>query len=152
MSRENEDALKVALDAATQAISAPVLAGELPDWFDRLISALDDVEAALVHKAEFEHPQIFDEIANEDTEMLSLVERMQQDDQALLEKTRQLKAEAQQLKEASERLEPRENVMQEPLEKLNEAWMTLFLRINKQEAAITTFLQEALQRDRGAVD
>lgn len=144
--------MKVALDELTAAMSAPVLSGELVEWFDTALNAAEALEQALAEQVSAIHPPILKQISAEDQEMLSLVERLEQTDQALQNDMREFKEDLQHYRKAAEKLEPRETFLQEPLSDLSDQWLRLFEGINKQEAGISTWLQEALQRDRGPVD
>lgn len=152
MSIAGEERLKVALDDLTAAMSAPVLSGELVEWFDTALGAAEALEQALVEQVSEIHPPIFKQISAEDQEMLSLVERLERTDEALLNDMRKFKEDLRHYRKAAERLEPKETFLQEPLGDLGDQWLRLFEGINKQEAGISTWLQEALQRDRGPVD
>ena len=151
-SLEDEPTLEVALERLMQAFSTPVVPGELVSWAETAVAASRRVESALADQIKTIHPGLFDQIAQEDPELLTHVEHMRSEDEAQLAAAEHLAAKAEQIQKAADAVEPREDVMEEAIERFNEAALELFAQINKQEAAIATWLQEALQRDRGPVD
>jgi hypothetical protein len=98
------------------------------------------------------HPRQFEEIAEQDQELLPQIERLKAEDEAIQcehERIGQLVArDAQHVP----KLEPDEGKAQKHVQNLIDEGIAFITRVRKQEVAVETWLVEAFNRDRGAGD
>jgi hypothetical protein len=98
------------------------------------------------------HPQTFREIMREDAGLATRVEEMRAADERLPSELRQLVEQLEDLRQAAEAVEPDEARLQQRIGAARDAGFALAIAVRKQEAALETWLTEALNRDRGDVD
>lgn len=146
-----EVALKAAVDKLETALLTPVLAGELTTWITQVQDCTDDLEEVLRPCLERLHSD-FTEIAKADNELLFRVEQMVEGEKSLLKMydefrrnlhllaTRAPKVFSDEAKVADERL------------KVEQQGTKLLTEFKRLQTAASTWLQEAVYRDRGPVD
>jgi hypothetical protein len=147
-----EQQLREALTALETALDTPVIAGELKDWVESVRKTF--ARAAIVISAHFDqgHQQPFARIMQEDLEMARLVEQLKQEDQEILRQLKDLGCELEGLAAIAETIGRHESRAKDAESHLIQAGQMFIARVRKQETAITTWLLEAFQRDRGTVD
>jgi hypothetical protein len=134
------------------ALETPVIPGEMERWTAAVGQALDAVEPLLVEAIDKEHAHSIDQISQEDPGLLHVAGRLTEGDHESLQSLKKFRNQLGQLARGAERVEPDEARLETPLEKFINAGLGFIIHVRKQEAALDTWLVEALNRDRGVVD
>jgi hypothetical protein len=134
------------------ALLTPVIAGEMPAW----VRSVEETAATFavdwtreVHTAL--HVQYRD-IAKADPELLPMVDKMIETDGQLLESFARFHEELHELSQQTEQVGWQESKLADRCKAIEDRGTRLILQIKKQQAAATTWLSEALYRDRGTKD
>jgi hypothetical protein len=153
MGREQyETELRQALRQLELSLETPVVAGELPDWATAVQDSLACVGVLLTRQIEILHADEFAEIVEEDSGLLTRVDRLTKEDGQVAEQFAELSQRAARLTESAWGVEPDEGQLRPDVERLVDSGLSFVTRVRKQETAITTWLLEAFDRDRGTVD
>jgi hypothetical protein len=139
------------LEEATRDLENAVN-GELPTWSEAAHEAVSRVVPAFKRQLTTNHKQICEQILEEDNEMHGHVDRMQDQDQVLLKEAEDLLTHSSQLQLAAARVEPHEGLADSALKQFTKDAHDVITHIRQQEAAHSTWLQEALVRVRGPGD
>jgi hypothetical protein len=147
-----ETALNEALARLERALLTPVIAGELEAW----VQTVQDSAAALAEPLQqyvqtILHAQ-YAEIAKSDPEMLPRVQQLIATDKTLLEGYQQFLIKVADVARRAPAARKDENKVSPQLAEVEKEGTALILSIRKQQAAASTWLDEALYRDRGPVD
>ena len=150
--RPEETALNEGLAHLERALLTPVIPGELEMW----AKAVQDATTALAqplarYVQEILHEQ-YAQIAKTDPEMLPRVEQLIATDKAILEDFQKFQAKVARLVERAPAAKKDENKVAALLTEIEKEGTALIIGIRKQQAAASTWLDEALYRDRGPVD
>jgi predicted DNA binding CopG/RHH family protein len=144
-----EQTLQDTIAKLETALLAPVVSGELLNWVRNV------EQAATTFAMDFAtyvrtvlHVQ-YAEIANNDPELLPQVEKLIEADQQLLQDLACFHEELHALRQRAAQVEKHESKVADHRQRVEEAGLSLILRIKKQQAAAGTWLAEALYRDRG---
>jgi hypothetical protein len=144
--------LKAALGSFEESILTPVVSGDLPTWVEQVRATWTEASAQIHYHVKQLHPRQYEQIAEQDPELLPRVELLKADDE-LLERQRdeinQLVVLAAQL---GPNLEPDEEKATRHLQRLIDASLQFIAQVRKQNVAVQTWFSEAFTRDRGAVD
>jgi hypothetical protein len=153
MSNESsEPSLESKLSRFETQLETPVVPGELTTWLQAAEQTFSQMVPDLRTRIEGRHRELIDEIAEQDQGLLTRVEQLRVADQEILaEAKRQFKM-LSPMAEHSETLEPDEGHAARAVERIVDEGLKLVIRIRKQEAAISTWLMEAFDRDRGVAD
>jgi hypothetical protein len=149
---ELEPALNESLTKLETALITPLVSGELDDWVQTVREATQELGPNLREYIESVLHAQYVQIAKSDEELLSRVEQMIEEDKGLLE---EYEAFLQDLKRLSSRVpgaEKDELKVADHRARIEARGNALILRIKKQRAAASTWLSEALYRDRGPGD
>jgi hypothetical protein len=144
--------LEDALNNLQQAIHVPVVSGELIDWLQLSVDGLKRVNILVEREVGASHRELFAQIIEDDPELSQQVEKLQDEDHAILEQANGLTAMGHKLQQIGDGIEPHESQLAPAVDRFVHDCEGLFMRIRKQEVAISTWLQEALERDRGTGD
>jgi hypothetical protein len=144
--------LEEVLDQLEQAIHVPVVSGEMLDWLQSCVGAISKVQSVAQRQIEDNHPELFNQIKEEDAALIHQVENLKEEDLAILEDLENLVAMGQRLQEIGNEVGPHESQLNQAIETFIRDGEAIFMRIRKQEVAVSSWLQEALDRDRGDVD
>jgi len=106
----------------------------------------------VMERVDHAHGAILREIVREDTSLATRVEQMEEEDEAILSRAAEIQRAAENLLVAVAKVEPQEGKLESAVKLFTEDALQLVLRIRKQEAALETWYQESLMRDRGVVD
>jgi hypothetical protein len=153
MDRKSVDGeLKSALTVLETSLSTPIVSGELAAWVDEVRKTWQQASARIHEAVTRLHPRQYDEIAEQDLELLPQVERLKLEDEAI-ERDRQrigqmIERDAQHVP----KLEPDEGKAQKHVQNLIDDGLAFITRVRKQEVAVETWLVEAFNRDRGTAD
>jgi hypothetical protein len=149
---QQEQALRDALTALETALDTPIISGELKDWVESVRKTLDAAAAALLAQFHQGHRQQFANILQQDLEMARQVEQLKEEDQAILQQMTELGRELDGLAAVAGAVGRHESQAQAYESQVVQAGLMFIARVRKQETAITTWLMEAFQRDRGTGD
>lgn len=144
--------LKTALDAFEKALLTPIISGDLGVWFEHLQSTSDDAAEKLRREVTDFHPEEFEEIGNQDPELLSQIDRLREEDCAILSAFDKFRHTVERAVQQSPKLEPDEEKALKLTTALVNEGVMLVARIRKQEVTLQTWYAEAFTRDRGPVD
>jgi len=134
------------------ALLAPVVSGELPAWIRNVEEAAATFSMDCTrHLNTVQHEQ-YREIAKSDPELLPQVEKLIEADQHLLEGLTRFHEELHALSKQAEEVGWLEGKLAARRQHVEDTGTKLILQIKKQQAAATTWLSEAVYRDRGTVD
>jgi hypothetical protein len=150
--QELQHELRDALTKLETALGTPVLAGELTDWVQSVRKELGKCVNTLCGALAQAHGQQYADILQQDLEMARQVEQLKQEDAAILEDVKRFGEELDCLAVVAKAVGRHESQAQEMTDRTVQSGLMLVARIRKQETAITTWLVEAYQRDRGIVD
>ncbi|MFO0788248.1 MAG: hypothetical protein U0805_02255 [Pirellulales bacterium] len=144
--------LKTALDAFEKALLTPIIAGDLGVWFEHLQLTANEAADKLNRELTQFHTEEYDEIGNQDPELLSQIDRLKEEDCAILEAFEKFRQTLTRAAEQSPKLEPDEDKATRLTRALINEGVMLLARIRKQELTLQTWYAEAFTRDRGPVD
>jgi hypothetical protein len=147
-----EDELRQSLSQLEACLETPRISGELPDWISAVQGAIAPVGDLLVRRMDDLHREEFAEIGEQDPDLLVRVENLKGEDRKIRKQLSNLSKHAVQLAKIAWRIEPDEGQLRQHVTQVTELGVSLVNRIRKQETAITTWLIEAFDRDRGTVD
>ena len=146
------DQLKDALERLEYAAESPVVPGESVAWLQSLLNALRQVSCSYHVQVRSAHEDQFEAIGIEDPALFARVEKMREEDKAIVREVDRCAANLRNLLEFREGEPDNEEAALQRAPDLAHDVLVLVIRIRKQEVALTTWLQEALQRDRGRAD
>lgn len=142
---------KQALETFETTLETPHIPGELVLWMDSVREACLVATAAVRQKAANEHPVLLKRITAEDPELATRVENMREEDVALVERCDELERQSHSLVEMIPQFEPDEHKLEEHIQAFIKDGLDFIIATRKQEAALDTWYQESLYRDRGDV-
>lgn len=148
----NQNGLREGLERLETALETPLVPGELERWVGDVQSALDETAALLERQVGTVHQEEFNEIADEDPELFARVKLLQEEDRKSSEQLEKLRHRAEQLAIIAASIEPDEAELEEDVNAFIEQGLAFVIHVRKQEIAIATWLQEAMERDRGTAD
>jgi len=147
-----EQTLEETLHKVETALLSPVVSGELKSWVDNVQQAAATFAVDWTGYLNTVLHAQYEEIANTDTEMLPIVQKMIKTDEQLLGELASFHDSLHQLKSRAADVNWQESKLASERQRVEEAGLALILKIKKERAAATTWLAEALYRDRGNVD
>jgi hypothetical protein len=150
--RPEETALTEGLAQLERALLTPVIPGELEQWAAAAQGAATALAQPLVQYVENILHEQYAQIAKTDPEMLPRVEQLIATDKSLLEDFQKFQGKAARLVDRAPAAKKDENKVAALLTEIENDGTALILGIRKQQAAASTWLGEALYRDRGPVD
>lgn len=134
------------------ALEMPVVPGELSEWTEKANAAANELQELLPNYVRQIHQREFDEIIAQDPSLASRVEDLRAEDREILCEFSAFQQSLHALVGAAETVEPNEARLDPRVERLAMRGLELVIRIRRQEAAASTWLVEAFQRDRGVAD
>jgi len=149
---QQEQELRQQLEALETALGTPVISGELGDWVRAVRKAYEAAKRSLGEQLRLGHRRHFANILQQDLEMARQVEQLKEEDQAILEQMEEFGREIERLASLAEAVGRHESRAQQFADEIVDKGLMLVARVRKQETALTTWLMEAYQRDRGTVD
>jgi len=151
-SEQSQRDLHTALDALETSLETPFVPGELERWMNAVQTAFNEARPLVQQRIETDHPQQLADIEGQDPELTNRVEGLKQEDRHLLEELDKLAGWIDEFAIKVPEVEPDEARMREELNNLVHAGLEFIIRVRTQETALRTWLQEAIERDRGPVD
>jgi len=151
-SRNQDTKLHDALADFERCLHTPVVPGEMGPWLKRATSSFRAVEIVVRRQIEETHSDLLAEIRGEDLGLAARVDALREGDQELCEMMESTRRQLDRLNASVENVEPDEQRLDEEMRTVVDLGQAFVQRARKQEAAITTWFQESLHRDRGIVD
>lgn len=148
----SESELKTALAALETCLSTPILSGELVAWVAEVKKAWEVASAEIRENVTNLHPTQFEEMAEEDQELLPQIEQLKAEDEAIEADRERIGQMVERDAQHVPKLEPDEAKAQKHVQNLIDDGLAFVQRVRKQEVAVSTWLVEAFNRDRGAGD
>lgn len=148
----SENEFLSALDRLERSLETPIIPGELPTWLRTVRNLFAEVDSKYELEIEEIHSQILQQIARQDPELVARVEQLQGQDEELMTQWRALQGKSRRLRNDVEQIEPHESAFEDRVEKFRDEALGFVIEARKQEAALTAWYAEALQRDRGVAD
>jgi len=134
------------------ALLAPVVSGELKQWTEVVSEALQSFGSKWVDFVNTVLHQQYVQIAKTDPNLLSRVDQMIQEDRQLLADFGNFETSVDDLAVRAGQVQKNEGKAADDRSQVEKDGMDLILRIKKQQAAATTWLNEASYRDLGTGD
>ncbi len=134
-----------------KALLSPVVSGELTEWVETVAQALREFGPAWVENIKNVVRPQYKQIARTDEDLLPRVEQMIQEEHQLQEDLVEFENMLSDLATRAEDVDNDELKAMNHKTRVERDGVALLIRIKKQEAAASTWLQEALYRDRGVV-
>ena len=151
-SPQPEAELKTALDVLETSIATPIVAGDLAAWIGDVEQSWSDAAAQIHCHVQQMHPRQFEEIAEQDLELLPQIDMLKAEDAAIERQREKLSQEVTRLAQHLPRLEPDEEKAMKHTKSFVDEVTRFIARVRKQAVGIQTWYVEAFNRDRGAVD
>lgn len=146
-----EGELKAAIDKLETSLLTPVLAGELVNWITQVQDSADDLDELVKPCLERLHSD-FTEIAKSDNELLSRVQQMVNVEQELLKQHEEFRRNLHLLATKAPKVFSDEAKVADERLKVERQGTSLLTELKRLQAAASTWLSEAVYRDRGPVD
>ncbi len=146
-----EGELKAAIDKLETALLTPVLAGELVSWVTQVQDSADDLDELVKPCLERLHSD-FTEIAKSDNELLSRVQQMVACEQELLKQHEEFRRNLHLLATKAPKVFSDEAKVADERLKVERQGTAVLMELKRLQAAASTWLSEAVYRDRGPVD
>jgi len=143
---------KAAVDEFERCLLSPVISGELPAWVDEVQAAWSEAAAQIHFQAKHLHPQQYEEIANQDPELLPRIDLLKAEDATIEEQCQKIQQAVIRVAQHAPMLEPDEEKAQKHTKGLIEKGLAYIARVRKQDIAVRSWYVEAFDRDIGAVD
>lgn len=140
-----------ALEGFETSLATPVVSGELVEWSEHARGAWARL-LPLVRKQLSLHPEQYDEIAEQDSELFAQIDKLRAEDAVLEESCQGLDQIIERVANLAPLVEPDERKFNEQMNKLQKAGTEFVTRVRKQQVAVQTWYQEAFVRDRGVAD
>jgi hypothetical protein len=147
-----ESELKLALEAFEVAVATPIVSGDLSDWIETLQKTWAEVSAQVQRTVQESHAKQYEQIGEQDPELLPRIELLTAEDEAIAHEREKLDNAVTRVAQHVPKLEPDEQKAQKFVKPLIDDSMAFVARVKKQAVAVQTWYVEAFTRDRGAVD
>jgi hypothetical protein len=143
---------KTALAALETSLSTPIVSGELAAWVGEVQKAWEEASQQICHAITSVHPGQYEEMGEEDLELLPQIERLKLEDEAIEREREHLDQIVERDAQHVPKLEPDEAKAHRHVQNLIDEGLAFITRVRKQEVAVETWLVEAFNRDRGTAD
>jgi hypothetical protein len=147
-----ESALKTALASLETSLSTPIVSGELAAWVQEVQASWEEASARIEESCRVLHPRQFEQIAEQDQELLPQIEQLKAEDEAIERQREHIGQMVARDAQYVPKLEPDEGKAQKHVQTLIDQGLAFVVQVRKQEVAIGTWLMEAFNRDRGTAD
>ena len=144
--------LRPALDRLEASLETPFIPGELEAWFDAVASAVADLGPILHGQITLQHGAQFEQIVQESPALQRSVEQLEREDGEVAAAYQALKSRVAELAAKAATVEPDEALMSQEAARFADEGVWFVVRVRKQDAAIRTWLGEALNRETPAGD
>jgi hypothetical protein len=144
--------LKVAVDELETIVVTPIMSGDIAIWITALQQTWKEAAAQIHYEAKHERPRQYEEIANQDPELLPRIEILRSEDAAIEEERERLNHAVSRIADHTAQLEPDEERAARLIARVAEELTAFIARVRKQNVVVQTWYVEAFSRDHGAVD
>ncbi|MGQ0635881.1 MAG: hypothetical protein ACT4QC_14815 [Planctomycetaceae bacterium] len=141
--------LRDALTAFETCLETPLVPGEFERWLADARAALDRIDERLPVHVVKNHRTQLKQIAEADKEMFARIGALARDDEKSLEQLAWFKEWGARLAERTSQTEPDEKKLDDEFAEFSKQGLEFVIDVRKQELAFSTWLGEALNRDRG---
>jgi hypothetical protein len=148
----SQDDLNAVLTKLETNLLRPAISGELASWLEDVQKSWEDASAQIHYYIKHLHPRQYDEIAQQDPELLPRIELLRAEDEAIEQQRAQLTQSIGRVGQHAPKLEPDEEKAQKYTKTIVDDGTAFLIRVRKQEVAVQTWYVEAFNRDGGAVD
>jgi septal ring factor EnvC (AmiA/AmiB activator) len=152
LTRIEQEQFTQALALWETSLETPFVPGELERWIAAARASYDGFAPLWRQRRQRLHEAEFEEISEEDPELLQRVEEMREEDAEI---DRQLTAIGERIaafEKGIAKVEPDEGRIDDELAAFADAALAEVIRVRKQELALRTWLVEAFERDCGDGD
>jgi hypothetical protein len=147
-----ETTLHESLDKLETCLLSPVVPGELLDWVDAVRTAAGEVRGSFeAYIRDVLHPR-YAEIAKSDTELLFRIQQATEEDQKLQAELDAFSAELEKLAREAPDAQKDELRVADQCRRVENRGTQFILAVRKHRLAVSTWLDEAIFRDRGPGD
>lgn len=143
------------IDAVEQlevSLQSPIVPGEMVAWAETLRRSLNALRSPLKEQINQVHQQTIKQIAIEDPELTVRAVNLNSTDEQNLQEFERLLKNVWNLPERVSQAEPDEGSMMTELRELIDDGLKFVLSVRGQETALSTWINESLNRDRGDGD
>jgi chromosome segregation ATPase len=143
------------IDAVEQlevSLQSPIVPGEMVAWAETLRKSLNALRSPLKEQINQVHQQTIKQIAIEDPELTVRAVNLNSTDEQNLQEFERLLKYVWNLPERVSKAEPDEGSMMTELRELIDDGLKFVLSVRGQEPALSTWINESLNRDRGDGD
>lgn len=144
--------LKIALDALETCVATPIIAGELATWTEDVNRSWQRASELVRLQIDELHPREFEEIGNQDAELLPRIETLKGEDAGIEDERQALIQVIDRLVRHVPSLEPDEAQASNYTKPVIDEVTAFIVRVRRQAVGVQTWYVEAFSRDRGAVD
>jgi hypothetical protein len=148
----SHDELKSVLTEFETSLLRPTVSGELTSWLEEVQKSWDKASAQIHYHVKHLHPRQYDEIAQQDPELLPRIDQLRAEDQVIEQQREQLSQAIGRVGQHVPKMEPDEEKAQKHTKTIVDAGTAFLTQVRKQELAVQTWYVEAFNRDGGAVD
>lgn len=148
----SEAAFKTAVDGFERALVSPILSGDLASWLDEVEETWREASSQIHFQTKHLHPRQFEEIAQQDPELLPRIDLLKAEDAAIEAEREKFNQCLGRLAQHFPKLEPDEDKAKKHTVTLIDEGVAFITRIRKQVVAVQIWYIEAFNRDGGAVD
>jgi hypothetical protein len=141
-----------ALGAFETALETPLVPGELEAWAHAVRASAANLEPLIERRIASAHREQLAEIERTDPELIRRVEILEKEDEQICRDLECLRTLVAELDAAAPSVGPNEEHLNDQVSRLVDQGLAWVIRVHKQEVALRTWLVEAFERDRGAVD
>ena len=150
--KDPEVDLKEALTALEESVLTPIVPGELPTWAEQVQATWTEASAQIHRHVKQLHPRQYEEIAEQDPELLPRIELLKEEDQTIEVECEEFNKLISRVTRYTPELEPDEGKASRDIQSLADGATRFISRVRKQSIGVQTWFSEAFARDRGAVD
>jgi seryl-tRNA synthetase len=134
------------------ALGTPPVQGELRTWATTLRKTFEETTRDILKQIETVHPAQFQEIEEQNSELLARVENLRDEDRKHQDWCRTLAAQFTDLEANAIRAGADEKQVIDQQQKLLDEGLRFVMNVRRQETAIRTWTEEAFDRDTGNAD
>ncbi|MFT5328149.1 MAG: hypothetical protein ACI8P0_006061 [Planctomycetaceae bacterium] len=146
---ESNSALIDAVERLEVSLHSPVVPGEMIGWADSLRKAVSDLHSPLNEQLNQVHHRAIKQIAVEDPELSARAVHLKHTDEQNIQTFERLLTQVSNLPERVSQAEPDEGSMMTELRETIDDGLEFVLSVRGQETALSTWMNESLNRDRG---
>ena len=150
--KEIKEPLTDPLQRLETALDTPPVPGELRTWASTLRKTFAETTHQILEHIEHVHPEQFEEIEQENSELLARVTGLREEDCKNREWCRSLEHQFAELEANAARAGADEKQAMDQQQKLLEEGLRFVMNVRRQETAIRTWIEEAFDRDTGLGD